>query len=569
MRLSTKNGPGLSAARERLAAEQGFTMIVALGVLLLTSLFAAAAFSAVQADTPLTQRDLDAKRAYYAARAGANVFLYQLNQNPEYWQSCPTAGKTALAPSGTTSASSGTNESYSYKPVPANGATSCVASNAISTLIDEETQTFQVQFTGYSGTPGSTTDPEIQRNLIASFHKKTPLDYLWYTIYETLDPVTYPTPWPAGTNYNQCKAFKRPGPVPNAPGYDRDSDLCTDIVWADGDVLNGPSYTQDQYLITTSGSPSFGRAGTGDPIESSIPTTDPDDLDAICVNRQCRAAIFNGVKTPNAGVISPPNDNTGLATDAANFGLVYRGFTRIVLNGNTATVTNATTCPSGCVVSIGRASANREPIIYVNDQTTGCSSHGYSPYRVSYPPLNSACGDVYVSGSYSQSLTIASKGDIIINGNITRQSTSPVPTLGLVANNFVRVMHGITNRPADADKGECGPNNTEAPGQFLADLRIDAAIIAVQHSFIVDNYDCGQASVLKKLHITGAVAQNFRGTVGTSNGSTGAAVTGYLKDYNYDDRFAVAQPPYLFDIASSSWTISRETACFPSGPDPC
>jgi hypothetical protein len=49
--------------------------------------------------------------------------------------------------------------------------------------------------------------------------------------------------------------------------------------------------------------------------------------------------------------------------------------------------------------------------------------------------------------------------------------------------------------------------------------------------------------------------------VGTHSGGT--VSTGYTKDYNYDDRFAVAQPPYLFDIASSSWHASRETLCVP------
>ena len=59
------------------------------------------------------------------------------------------------------------------------------------------------------------------------------------------------------------------------------------------------------------------------------------------------------------------------------------------------------------------------------------------------------------------------------------------------------------------------------------------------------------------------IAQLFRGTVGTTSG--GSSVTGYLKNYTYDDRLAVQQPPYLFDLASASWRVVRETGCVQGG----
>ena len=56
---------------------------------------------------------------------------------------------------------------------------------------------------------------------------------------------------------------------------------------------------------------------------------------------------------------------------------------------------------------------------------------------------------MYVSGNYTQSLTIATDNDIIINGNITTTTTGGTrhrarrarQLLGLVANDFVRVYH--------------------------------------------------------------------------------------------------------------------------------
>jgi hypothetical protein len=89
---------------------------------------------------------------------------------------------------------------------------------------------------------------------------------------------------------------------------------------------------------------------------------------------------------------------------------------------------------------------------------------------------------------------------------------------------------------------------------------IDAAILALDHSFIVDNFNCGATPGANgppgTLTVDGAIAQDYRGAVGT-----GTASTGYLKSYSYDDRLANILPPYLFDISNSGWHISRETLC--------
>ena len=105
--------------------------------------------------------------------------------------------------------------------------------------------------------------------------------------------------------------------------------------------------------------------------------------------------------------------------------------------------------------------------------------------------------------------------------------------------------------------------------QTFSSLRIDAAVLALNHSFIVDNFDCGApiggSPPSGGLVVNGVIAQLFRGTVGTTSG--GSSVTGYLKNYTYDDRLAVQQPPYLFDLASASWRVVRETGCVQGSPD--
>jgi hypothetical protein len=106
----------------------------------------------------------------------------------------------------------------------------------------------------------------------------------------------------------------------------------------------------------------------------------------------------------------------------------------------------------------------------------------------------------------------------------------------------------------------CDGSGNNIPSQTLTNPIIDAAILALNHSFMVDNYGCGVTPGQLSLH--GAIAQYYRGAVSTGAGSPS---TGYAKNYNYDDRLASILPPYLFDISNSGWHVSRETLCVPPG----
>ncbi len=160
------------------------------------------------------------------------------------------------------------------------------------------------------------------------------------------------------------------------------------------------------------------------------------------------------------------------------------------------------------------------------------------------------CGTVYVEGSYTKSLTIAGTDDVIINGNIYPTSvagklgTAPsgAPTLGLIATNFVRVRH-----PCSGGTNQSG---------YMAEPFIYAAILSTSHSFVVDNYKCG--AKMNNLNVYGAIAQKFRGAVGTG-GSFGGG-TGYTKEYVYDPRLATEEPPYFLSPLKTGWKVARETA---------
>jgi hypothetical protein len=513
----------------RLADESGFTMILAIGVLAVTTLLIAALFVAIDGDIHISQHDLDGKRAYSAAEAGAAAFLYQLNQNPNYWLSC---SNDSLAKTQVPNSSPAVY--YSYQVVPANGNASCNNSNPISSLIDNSTGSLRMEFTGYSGcTMINNVCVPVTRTIVASYRKLTPLDFLWYTVYEALDDSI--------TGYGNCGTFYRSG---------RNS--ACNINWVTGDVMNGPMYTQDQYLVL--GSPTFGR-GPDDKIESLAPGS---SAKYVCAADNCGSATFKGTAVWSAPLVPLPSDNSQLEVDASTHGKVYSGTTTITLSGNSATVKN---CPTGSCTTTS-VDLTQYPIIYVANDSLCTSPPAYDPFD----PFISAtghCGDVYIKGSYTTPVTIAAANNIIVNGSITTTETNNIPSggavLGLIANQDVRVEHQLTD--------DCPTNDSS---NSFTNIKIDAAILSLKHSFIVDNYNCG--APLGTLTVNGAIIQYFRGAVGTVNGS-GQVQTGYLKNYTYDDRLAYLLPPYLFDISNGGWEVNRQTLCTnnaaPGDPNAC
>ncbi|HUG85608.1 MAG TPA: hypothetical protein VMM13_13655, partial [Euzebya sp.] len=86
-----------------------------------------------------------------------------------------------------------------------------------------------------------------------------------------------------------------------------------------------------------------------------------------------------------------------------------------------------------------------------------------------------------------------------------------------------------------------------------------AAMLSLGNSILVQNWDVGYTlsgnSVycdgLGDLYVNGAIAQTFRGPVGT------VGCTGYDKDYNYDPRLAFTSPPKFINPVEAQWVVSR------------
>ena len=561
----------------RLAADDGFTMIAVVGAIALISMLAAATLAATNGDLNLTQRDLDYKRAHAAAEAGLADYSFHLNNDNSYWTRCtevpsPESNPSAVNQVGEQVHRRDVPESeaeYAIELLPAEGHSECVPHESAS-MIEQGGSgigTFRIRSTGFSG--------KSKVSIVATYKRASLLDYVYFTRFETSDPITYgEVSWlPAA--YEQCTKFRREGredqPIPGSGGR-----YCDMIVFVEEDDIQGPVHTNDDFALC--GAPTLGR-DAGDVIEVGSPEEEA-WIDGHCSHYPPASEDnFKGPLVATAPVLTPPATNQSLEAIAGEE-YTFSCQTEIDLEGDQMTVTTnkggkeTKPFPSSGVIYVKQGSC--EDL----ESTTGgkhpktihyywpsCLTE-YSPFTATYVsyPEGRDCGSVYVHGHYAGELTIAAERDIVVDGNLTNDGDG---LLGLIANKFVRIKHPVCvdrekhdntpeegcpsgEKPAETEKGHCNGGHNE---NSLSSPKIEAAILAIEHSFIVDHYDCG--SSLGTLNVKGAISQKYRGAVGTTGG------TGYYKNYEYDDRLRYQEPPNFLDPIEPAWHIQRETLDFP------
>jgi Tfp pilus assembly protein PilX len=549
------------SALKRVREEEGFTVAVAVMAMFLVAVLAAGALAAANGDLNLTQNDLNHKRAYQAAQAGIADYAFHLNSDTNYWAKCtsvptPNAVNQQGSTTNRRSVAGSTTESYALELLPATGQSACSTVNPTTSMLEPSgpnAGSFRIRSTGYAA--------NTKQSVVATFKRASFLDYVYFTQLETSDPVTYGNAATIAGANTQCTKTIQQGrynaPIPGSSPQQN----CSVIVFKDGEQINGPVHTNDALVVC--GRPTFGR-NAADVIEVSSPPQGWFGGTSLGLSSgSCPTAnpSFVGTYITNAPVLTPPPTNTQLST-IVQPAYTFTGQTYICVNGTTMTVGNNGSCTGGTTQTVNLPSNG---VVYVKNGT-GCSS-SYSPFTATYP-ATSGCGNVYVHGNYNGQLTIAAENDIIIDGNVTRANTNSM--LGLIANNFVRVYHPVCpglpsgcvggTITSETSAGNCGTSPVNGTGS-ISNLTIQAAILAISHSFIVDHYDCPANLPLGNLTISGAISQKFRGAVGTFSGTS--TVTGYTKNYNYDDRLRYMEPPHFLDPVQSAWHIQRETLDFP------
>ena len=517
-------------------------MIMTVLGLALVAMLTAVAVTAVQGDSHVSYRDFTRKQAYEAAKAGIDEYAFHLHEDTAYWAKCADVAKpTALNQEGSTAnrrtVPGSTTASYALELIPATGYTSCdsssVAAATASMLESQGTMkgTFRVKSTGYAG------DSEV--SITATFKPASFLDYVYFTQLETSDPVTYGDEADDQRRLrtvledDRRRPLRRLHPELGLPEVRRD-------LLRQRRQHQGPDAHQRRLRDLQQPDPRSQRqrpgrgqlaaAKAGIRPGNSRATTAPATPTSPAPSRPTRRRCCRPRPTRSISTLTEPQ-------------FKFQGQVGICLEGSSMTVrSGAHSCSGGTVLYSGAQPANG--IVYV--ENVACDG-SYSPFETQYPET-SECGNVFVHGTYTEPLTIAGGNDIIVDGNIIQEGEEGV--LGLIANNFIRVYHP-TEQYVWYDYQHHKHSECRNASGVLSNPEIDAAILAINHSFIVDSYNCGNQ--LGTLKVYGAIAQKYRGAVGTSGG------TGYYKNYEYDERLHTVSPPAFIEPVSSDWVIGRET----------
>lgn len=549
--------------------DDGLALATVVGAAFVLSILVLAMVQAVIGQQGLARSDQDWQASLAAAEAGIDDYLFRLNENPNYYLGAPSDG----------------NEAFD-KLVPVPGA----PSDAEFTY---EVDTSEVAVTGALKITASGKVRGRHRTITSVLRKRGFLDYLYFTNFETMDPARYDgNPFTPSQAQQHCAKWYYAGRHPS----------CTNIWFYSGDTINGPLHSND--AIRISGTPTFNDdvstsydnssgpnyvpyggnfgdnnpsfATSGDPHVQQVLTMPPSNA-GIKARTDWRidgtGCLFTGptrimfvddaklwVSSPFTRDVGPHCDFTPVLTTEANgvnFGIAYPENGVIYVQNVPADPADPN-YNNGCRWPNGGQVRGNHPFRRTNRTYDGSLVEMRFQYFRRWSDITRpGCtdGDAFVQGPANGSavidgqVTIAAENDIVITGDLRyKDDTAGTDVLGLVANNSVEVYHPVNS----------GGNNVTLPNSFinglLDNITIQAAILSLQHSFTVQNYQYGNP--LGDLTVEGAIAQQYRGPVGTFNGWTGQQVSGYDKVYIYDNRLKYLSPPYFLDPVESAWQQS-------------
>ncbi|MBF0331399.1 MAG: DUF4900 domain-containing protein [Candidatus Omnitrophica bacterium] len=244
----------------------------------------------------------------------------------------------------------------------------------------------------------------------------------------------------------------------------------------------------------------------------------------------------------NNGIYLPANGN------ALSGGIYVKGDSTISLSVN---------AQDNAVYTITQGASTR--VVTVNaaaNQTTLYNSAANTTTTYTGVPTGASKAGtlIYVNGNITSlagtvqrdtELTVASSNDITITNNIRYSDYSPgsgtpgnanyVPPSASAATNLL----GIVSWNGDVNIANTAPDNIDIHGTIMAQSGV----------FQVDSYDNGDIKGVATL--LGGVITNDYGAFGQFNSTTGATVSGYGRNFIYDERMqAGSAPPYFPSLAT-------------------
>jgi hypothetical protein len=362
----------------------------------------------------------------------------------------------------------------------------------------------------------------------------------------------------------------------------------------------------------TSGLPANGivyaeTAPSGDQVAWSNPFDDP--VSSTFTNVTSSPAPAKNTQVTLTATVTPTDGGGTVAFTEATTNFGHTTTTNIsgcgsqslgTVTSHTATATCTVTLPNSTPLPTLGATYSGDNSYTTSSGVYGTTSSGTS--TISYGPdsqVQSQCNgcyygqtasndseaDVFVNGNLSGDLTIASQDNIIIDGNITYDDcswlTKPGGTttgavasesycaynnttgstndvLGLIANNYVEVNQPVTAPSSQGGQllpscgGTPGPLCNPGPETSSGSVTIDAAVLALNQSFVVNNYSMGNPE--GRLIVYGSIEQYARGPVAIIGSS------GYSKNYTWDPLLPYVSPPSYLVPTLDAWILSSTGA---------
>ncbi|MDP9028795.1 MAG: hypothetical protein M3N46_14805 [Actinomycetota bacterium] len=575
----------------------------------------AGSMSVVTRQVLKTNTDENQNAALSAAYAGIEEYQSRLSNDSTYYTygnpSAPfSASSSALLtlPTGA-NANPAFNIDSSWAQIP--GSTDSWYRYEVDTSQYQNQGTIRLRSTGKVG--------QSVRSVVANLRQKGFIDNLYFTDYETSDPVLGVNKGVNNplTGKNVCAVHL--WEVPTRPGS------CPTIQFGAYDVLQGPVHSNDtltvcgatfKQAVTTSststpnynvpngcadgvftvGKPQYTPSLLFPPTNSQMKTETRNDLPMTVPRPGClytgptviTFSVVSGVGymrvvSPYTKFTETAGNNTG--TNPPACGLISdlqstSGALIPVLSSNLVYVQSVPTTPTDPNYTATGAIpvAGYSCITSTNGDGNSVSSGGWKYGTYQYPMNNEilpsssqsdtpaySCrnGDVYVSGQMSGALTVATDNYVYVTSDLKYYNTSS-DILGLVGQNAIWVYNPIL-----CTKYSSGTNcSNYAYGVSGSNREVDAALLSVAHTFAVQNYDAGTSTLGSRgtLTVNGAIAQEFRGTVATGGASI---ATGYAKNYVYDTRFRYTAPPKFLTPTSTTYGVtqyaSTKSAFMPDG----
>ncbi len=582
-------------------------LVMVVGSMLVLAMLAMTALAYTLSSQKFARHDQDYLAAMSAAQSGVEDVLSRLNRDDGYGTEVDCTNTAWKGPMPSTSNTCGwdTNTAPGWLPVKP-GET------------DPSAAWFHYSLNASTaGTEGTITVTAtgrvngVYRTVQTTLGKGGSTDYVYYTDFEDADPSNVQAYPPSGTSETICghDGFKTANYWYEGRTDRYGRDLCQEITFASGDVLDGAVFTNDsilsdgaQFLSGVESANPGCRDVTADPAtwnrclrlnstaafsvqpKYHTPFRLDDTSAAFATNPGCHyfgstRVIFSSDGTMTVWNKRTNNDNRapkaiappgGTAPDCGTLEALDTGGAKLDVPNNMVIYVAASEAPmrqcyggeiggpDGRTLPLGNYSsaAASDPI---NDRQS------YT-YDSNMAETNKYCaeGNLYVEGSLKGRVTVSAAQSIIVTGDLLTPGASDM--LGLVATNSVEVFHPrmVTVRSywdswARAyrwnqlwgDSGVAGwpTRYTNDPAQGI---QIDGSIQTLQHSFLVQKYNVGGNA--GTLFVHGSIAQRWRGIVG--QGSPGSSsMQGYTKLYKYDTRLKYSAPPYFPRWANSQWTL--------------